>query len=68
MDMSPDHSQLLIESGGEVGLNNVLWTVPLPTGSPRRLGSIIADGIAGARWSARRAKSRVWQGGGSLDR
>ena len=51
MDISPDHSKLLISSGGEVGRNNLLWTVPLPTGSPRRFGSIIADARYGAKWS-----------------
>jgi eukaryotic-like serine/threonine-protein kinase len=52
MDISADHSQLLIESGGDAGLNNLLWTVPLPTGSPRRLGSFTVDAAYGARWSA----------------
>ena len=51
VDISPDHSQLLIASGGENGLNNLLWTVPLPTGSPRRLGSLICDHRFGAHWS-----------------
>ncbi len=51
MDISPDHSQLLISSGGAAGRNNPLWTVPLPVGSPRRFGSIIADAEAGVRWS-----------------
>jgi WD40-like Beta Propeller Repeat len=51
MDISADHSQILIASGGEVGRNSLLWTVPLPAGSPRRLGSVIADARCGARWS-----------------
>jgi eukaryotic-like serine/threonine-protein kinase len=51
VDISADHSQLLIDSGGEAGKNNLLWTVPLPTGSPRRLGSITADGAYGSKWS-----------------
>ncbi|MGA9042660.1 MAG: protein kinase [Terriglobales bacterium] len=51
MDILPDHSQLLISSGGAAGRNNPLWTVPLPVGSPRRFGSIIADAEAGVRWS-----------------
>jgi hypothetical protein len=50
-DISPDHSQLMLASGGENGLGNLLWTVPLPAGSPRRLGSIIADARYGVRWS-----------------
>ena len=52
MDISADHAQLLIESGGITGLNAALWTVPLPTGSPRPLGSFTADGAYGARWSS----------------
>jgi len=50
-DISADHSQLLISSGGEAGMNNLLWTVPLPAGSPRRLGSFTADAHCGASWS-----------------
>src|SRR6266851_6617183 len=51
MDISADHSQILIASGGEAGMNNLLWTVPLPAGSPRRLGSFTADAHCGATWS-----------------
>jgi eukaryotic-like serine/threonine-protein kinase len=50
-DISADHSQLLIASGGEAEKNGLLWTVPLPTGSPRRLGSITADAQYGAKWA-----------------
>jgi predicted Ser/Thr protein kinase len=50
-DISADHSQLLIGSGGENGLNTLLWTFPLPTGSPRRLGSITVDARYGVKWS-----------------
>jgi serine/threonine protein kinase len=40
MDISPDHSQLLV--GSFVGTESELplWVVPLPAGSPRRLGDI----------------------------
>ncbi len=51
VDISPDHSQLLIASG-DSGVNDLLWTVPLPTGSPRRLGSFTVDAGYGAKWSA----------------
>ncbi len=51
MDISTDHSQLLIASGGEASQNNLFWTVPLPAGSPRRLGSFTADARGVARWS-----------------
>ncbi len=55
-DISPDHSQLLAVSGSDEGLpleSAPLWTLPLPTGSPRRLG-VTADGFNSysARWSA----------------
>ena len=54
-DISLDHSQLLA-TGSEEGMpltNAPLWTLPLPTGSPRRLG-VNVDGFYnyGARWSA----------------
>jgi Tol biopolymer transport system component/predicted Ser/Thr protein kinase len=54
-DLSPDHSQLLAESDSDEGLplkNAPLWTLPLPAGSPRRLG-LFADGFSShsARWS-----------------
>jgi len=48
-DISADHSQLLV--GSTVGTGNretPLWALPLPTGSPRRLGDIL--GRSG-RWS-----------------
>ena len=40
LDISPDHSQLLV--GSFVGTESELplWVVPLPAGSPRRLGDI----------------------------
>src|SRR5262249_1022470 len=54
-DMSPDHSQLLAASLSETGLpldNAPLWAMPLPAGSPRRLGTT-TNGFEqyGARWS-----------------
>src|SRR6266567_4934620 len=51
MDISADNPELLIASVGEDGLNRIVWTVPLPAGSPRRLGSITADSRYGAKWS-----------------
>lgn len=51
LDISADHSQLLVALLGESGLNTSLWTLPLPAGSPRRLGTITADARYGARWS-----------------
>jgi eukaryotic-like serine/threonine-protein kinase len=37
-DLSPDHSQLLLMSESDPGENGPLWILPLPAGSPRRLG------------------------------
>ena len=50
-DISADRSQLLVSAVGEAGLRTALWTLPLPAGSPRRLGDIHADGRWGAKWS-----------------
>jgi len=43
-DIAPDHSQLLISSFP----GSALWILPLPAGTPRRLGDIDGDG---ASWS-----------------
>jgi Tol biopolymer transport system component len=51
LDISPDRSQLLTMSGGtSAGENMLLWAMPLPTGSPRRLANVKADAM-GATWS-----------------
>jgi len=48
-DISPDHSQLMAGSFETTGTRATpLWAVPLPAGSPRRLGNILASGGA---WS-----------------
>jgi eukaryotic-like serine/threonine-protein kinase len=48
-DISPDHSQLLVGSIVATGNRVVpLWALPLPAGSPRRLGDIEGSG---ANWS-----------------
>jgi hypothetical protein len=46
--ISPDHTQLLAGSfvGTEAG--NLMWSLPLPSGVPRRLGDIVSQGSA---WS-----------------
>jgi serine/threonine protein kinase/Tol biopolymer transport system component len=54
-DISPDHSQLLASSTSTEGMpleDAPLWALPLPAGSPRRLGTT-ADGfeLYSARWS-----------------
>lgn len=49
MDISPDHSQLLAGKLVVTGSGDApLWSVPLPAGSPRRLGNI---GSRSAAWS-----------------
>jgi eukaryotic-like serine/threonine-protein kinase len=48
-DISADHSQLLVSTLVPTGDRaSPLWTLPLPAGSPRRLGEIEASG---AGWS-----------------
>ena len=54
-DISPDHSKLLVTSLSDQGLPldaAPLWTLPLPAGSPRRLG-LTTDGFNAysAKWS-----------------
>jgi len=50
VDLSPDRSELLLlrRSNGPYS-PTALWAEPLPGGSPRRLGNIVAPG--GAAWS-----------------
>jgi eukaryotic-like serine/threonine-protein kinase len=49
-DISADHSQLLVSSAESTGTRATpLWAVPLPAGSPRRLGDILASDGAWSR-------------------
>ena len=48
-DISPDHSQLLIGSREGTLFETALWSVPLPSGSPRRIGDFVASSAA---WSS----------------
>jgi Tol biopolymer transport system component len=42
-DISADHSQLMVRTMSPTGSReSPLWAVPLPAGSPRRLGNIVA--------------------------
>ena len=43
LDISPDHSELLIRTN-----DDAFWILPLPAGSPRRLGNLVGQF---ARWS-----------------
>ncbi|PYV82853.1 MAG: hypothetical protein DMG05_27290, partial [Acidobacteria bacterium] len=49
LDISPNRSELLVSSRhmtGVGGLTNLLWTLPVLGGSPRRVGDIMAQGAA----------------------
>ena len=47
-DVAPDHSHLLISSFPGLELESPLWILPLPAGTPRRLGDAVGHG---ASWS-----------------
>ena len=52
LDISSDRSQLLVASNEFATRSSSLWTMPLPAGSPRRLGNITLDLFSGdAAWS-----------------
>lgn len=50
LDIASDGSELLVATGGNAGIGEALWALPLPSGSARRLGSITIDGNR-AKWS-----------------
>jgi serine/threonine protein kinase/Tol biopolymer transport system component len=52
VQMSPDHSKLMVGTGCSFGTNCSIWSLPLPAGSPRRL--------AKAGWSSQ------WSSDGKL--
>jgi DNA-binding winged helix-turn-helix (wHTH) protein/Tol biopolymer transport system component len=41
VDLAPDDSSLLVSAGAANTAAGELWTVPLPSGNPRRLGDIV---------------------------
>jgi eukaryotic-like serine/threonine-protein kinase len=47
-DISNDHSQLLIAGFTNPGTYGQFWSLPLPSGAPRRLADSTGDGV---RWS-----------------
>lgn len=52
LDISPDHTKLLVLS--HVGTEDLtpLWSLPLPSGTPRRLADVVSpDTPGGAAWS-----------------
>jgi eukaryotic-like serine/threonine-protein kinase len=47
-DIAPDHSQLLVSSASGLEMESSLWILPLPAGTPRRLGDVVGHE---ASWS-----------------
>ncbi|MGC2541410.1 MAG: protein kinase, partial [Candidatus Sulfotelmatobacter sp.] len=41
LEISPDHTQLLTDSFAGTEAEDPLWSLPLPSGAPRRLGDIV---------------------------
>ena len=50
LDISPDHTQLLVANPLGTSYEAPFWSLPLPSGAPRRLGDILGTHSAGA-WS-----------------
>jgi Tol biopolymer transport system component len=48
LEISPDHSQLLVVDFAGTEREDQFWLLPLPTGSPRRMADVIGHGCA---WS-----------------
>ncbi len=48
VDISPDHTQLLVASSVGTATEFPFWSLPLPSGAPRRLGDVVGHG---ATWS-----------------
>jgi serine/threonine protein kinase len=54
LDLSPDHTNLLVTSRVGTEAQTPLWSLPLPSGAPRRLADLVSaagPGNAGATWS-----------------
>jgi len=64
LGISPDHSQLLAVAECRAGENCVLSALPLPAGSPRRLGNIPSNGDAAwspdGKWLVFPSDSDLW--------
>jgi serine/threonine protein kinase/Tol biopolymer transport system component len=50
VDISPDHTQLLVGNEGATANSTPYWSLPLPSGAPRRLADASGNHGAGA-WS-----------------
>jgi DNA-binding winged helix-turn-helix (wHTH) protein len=60
-DISPDGSSLLVANFKGTGSAAALWTLPLPAGTPRRMGDLAPTSAA---WTSRRVTAREhinWQ-------
>lgn len=44
--IAPDGSGLLVGEFQETNKQAIVWSLPLPTGAPRRLGDLVADSLA----------------------
>jgi eukaryotic-like serine/threonine-protein kinase len=52
LDISFDHTKLLVVSRVATEAQTPLWSLPLPSGAPRRLADLVnTDGPTGATWS-----------------
>jgi len=49
LDLSPDHSKLLVSSSSKISGDPEFWTLPVPSGTPQRVGEL--SGRDGS-WSA----------------
>jgi serine/threonine protein kinase/Tol biopolymer transport system component len=50
LDIAPDHTQLLIANPVGTSVEAPFWSLPLPSGAPRRLGDVVGTHSAGT-WS-----------------
>ena len=50
LDISPDHTQLLVGNPMGTKVQAPFWSLPLPSGAPRRLGELVGTDSAGT-WS-----------------
>jgi DNA-binding winged helix-turn-helix (wHTH) protein/Tol biopolymer transport system component len=51
LDVSPTRSEYLATRPDDHGAERALWSVPIGTGSPRRLGEVTVEGPVAASWS-----------------
>ena len=63
LDLSPDHSKLLVSSLSKNG-NNEFWTIPVSKGTAERVGELVDATLPGRRtgsnWSSPRDRLSIW--------